>query len=146
MRDSLSRISLSPMIGELTAAQLGAQSVFSGSASSDYFRYSTDQINRFLTQRGFGIVQQDRVEVMPPGYDPSRDMPYPRGQRPPDQQGGSVNVIGQNAGLELPAWSLTKWLSEWFVATDAVSKNAKQSMFLLLVAIIIIAAGFFSLR
>ncbi len=141
MRDSFARISLTPMIGELTAAQLGAQSVFSGSAPSDYFRYSTDQINRFLTQRGYGIAQQDKIEVMPPGYDPSASMPYPRGQRPPTQEGGAVNVID-----ELPAWSITKGLSEWFVSTDSVSKEAKQSLFLLVVAVVIIAAGFFSLR
>jgi len=141
MRDSFARISLTPMIGELTAAQLGAQSVFSGSAPSGYFRYSTDQINRFLTQRGYGIAQQDEIEVMPPGYDPSASMPYPRGQRPPAQQGGDVNVVG-----EVPAWTLTKKFSEWFVSTDAVSKEAKQSLFLLVVAVVIIAAGFFSLR
>lgn len=142
---------MSPYIGELTAAQLGAQSVFRGSNPSDYFRYSTDQINRFLTQRGFQIAQQDKVEVMPPGYDPSSGMPYPRGQRPPTQQGGDVNVIGKqqtqsDSGFELPAWSLTKWLGEWFGSTDQIAKETKIGFFLLLVALILIAAGVVSLK
>lgn len=148
MRDTLSRISLSPMIGELTAAQLGAQSVFSGSVPSDYFRYSTDRINQFLTQRGYGILQQrqDQIEVMPPGYDPSREMPYPRGQSRPTTEGGDVNVIGQSTGFELPAWSLTKWLAEWFGSTETIAVETKVSMFLLLVAALLLAAGFFSLK
>lgn len=139
-------LDLRSLMGELNANQMGIDLFPSANMNVGYFLNSTDRLNRFLTQQPNGRIlrnpQPDVVEVMPPGYDPSAQMPYPRGQRPPTQQGGDVNVVPSS----LPAWDLSKWLGQWVGATDVVSVETKLAIGLFVLAVIIVAAGFFSLR
>ena len=152
---SLSRLSMSPMIGELTAGQLGVSSVFSGNTPTDYFVHSVDTLNRFLTQRGNGILQQqqgqrpDVVEVMPPGYDPSSTMPYPRGQSAPTQKGGDVNVLGDDktGGVLDQLNKLNPYIDDFLGIgwLTHPSKETKIAMFLLVVGLILFTAGVFKM-
>lgn len=136
---------LSPMIGDLTANQLGFSTVYSASTPSDYFAHSMDRLNTFLTQRGGQIAQQGRdvIEVMPPGYDPSASMPYPKGQRPPAQQGGDVNVVDDEGVLDklskMNPFLMNGGLFEY-------SKETKVMLYLLVIGVLLFAAGVFSLR
>lgn len=138
-------LDLRSLMGELNANQMGIDLFPSANMNVGYFLNSTDRLNRFLTQQPNGRIlrnpQPDVVDVMPPGYDPSAEMPYPRGQRPPTQQGGDVNVVG-----DLPAWDLSKGLGQWLGTTGLFSTDTKLAIGLFVLAVIIVAAGFFSLR
>lgn len=136
---------LRSLMGELNANQLGIELFPSANTNIGYFLNSTDRLNQFLTQQPNGRIlrnpQPDVVEVLPPGYDPSAQMPYPRGQKPPTQQGGDVNVVS-----DLPAWDLSKGLGQWLGTTEFFSTETKLAFGLFALAVIIVAAGFFSLR
>lgn len=139
-------LNFTPMIGELTMDQLGASAILSGSTPVPYVEHSIDTLNRFLTQRGGLILRQspqDKIEVLPPGYDPSREMPYPRGQRPPAQQGGDVNVMDDEGMLD-QLRKVNPFLMEGGLLS--FDKNTKLAIYLFVIAVILIAAGVFSLR
>lgn len=139
-------LNFTPMVGELTMDQLGASAVLTGSMPSSYVAHSVDTLNRFLTQQGGLILRQypqDKIEVLPPGYDPSSGMPYPRGQQPPTQQGGDVNVIDDEGMLD-QLRKVNPFLLEG--GAFKFDKNTKLAIYLFVVAIILIAAGVFSLR
>ncbi len=126
--------------------QLGASAILSGNTPASYVQHSIDTLNEFLTQRGGLILRQspqDKIEVLPPGYDPSKTMPYPRGQKPPTQQGGDVNIVDDEGMLD----QLRK-VNPFLLNGGALtwSKETKLAIYLFVIAIILIAAGVFSLR
>lgn len=139
-------LDISPLMGELTANQLGFSSVYGANMPSNYFAHSMDTLNQFLTQRGGLIAQQgrqDTIEVMPPGYDPSASMPYPKGQNKPTQEGGDVNVADDSGILD----DLSK-LNPFLMNGGAFefSRETKTALYLLVIGLLLFAAGVFSLR
>lgn len=139
-------LDISPLMGELTANQLGFSSIYGANMPSNYFAHSMDTLNQFLTQRGGLIAQQgqsDKVEVMPPGYDPSASMPYPKGQSKPTQEGGDANVVDEGGILD----DLSK-LNPFLLKGGAFefSKETKIAIYLLVIGVLLFAAGVFSLR
>lgn len=140
-------LDVSPMFGELTANQLGFSSIFGANTPSDYFADSMNRLNTFLTQRGGQIAQQGRVpdvvEVMPPGYDPSASMPYPKGQARPTQEGGDVNVV-DDEGVPDKLSKMNPFLMNGGLFT--YSRETKTALYILVIGLLLFAAGVFSLR
>lgn len=142
-------LDLRSLMGELNANQLGIDLFPSASTNVGYFLNSTDRLNAFLTQQPNGRIlrnpQPDIIEVLPPGYDPSASMPYPRGQRPPTQQGGDV-VVGDGVMDMLRKANPFLWLFDNSDGSGVLSRNTQYAVFLFFIALLLIAAGVFSLK
>lgn len=139
-------------IGDGTAAALGISTQFSADTPASFYAFSMGQLQRYLQQRpriSSGsewdrIMRentppaqrgQDRVEVLPPGYDPSRPMGGGAGRSGKTTQ-TDVAVVEDDCGPLDFGCQLARQLP------DDLGKRA----LLFIVAVLIIAAAVFSFR
>lgn len=157
---SMPGTSLRSMMGELQADALGISAVYDANFPVSYFGQSMNRLNQFLTQRGSGIASQglpyaqagQQRQIPDWRIDPRTLPPMP----PPATEGenemlrrrfpiddfpgaGEADDDALAPLRKMNPFLLEGGLFEW-------SEDTKIFLYLLVIAIILIAAGVFSLR
>ena len=152
--------SLRSMMGELQASALGADVVYSANMPASYFEQSMQRLNGFMTQRGSGIAAQG-LPFTPQGrqaqlpewkIDPSALPPmpgpmteqerqilserYPVGSVPSDSDEGLLDKITK----------YNPFLIQGGLWDFEFTREINIALFLAVVAVLLVAAGVFSLR
>lgn len=153
--------SLRSMMGELSASAIGADVVYGASTPSSYFEQSMQRLNNFMTQRGSGIASQG-LPFAPQGrqaqlpewkIDTGGLPPMPGPMTEQERQilrerypVGSVPAGSSDEGLLDQVTKYNPFLIQGGLWDFEFSRETNIALFLAVVAVLLIAAGVFSLR
>lgn len=152
--------SLRSMMGELSASAIGADVVYAANTPSSYFAESMQRLNDFMTQRGSGIASQGlpfapqgrRAQLPEWKIDTSNLPPMPGPMTEQERQilserypVGSV-PMGSDEGLLDQITKVNPFLIQGGLWDFEFTRETNIALFLAVVAVLLIAAGIFSLR